>query len=102
MTKTKKKVTMLAALAFAACHVTQAQVPGSWNTELNTFLPTEVPGFGTMSNHPIKFFTQGIDRMTLTTDGDLELNGAIKSPKLLFDNDYGITKGSYTDGTNTN
>lgn len=44
----------------------------SWNLALNAISGN--PNFGTSSNHPINFFTNGTQRMTLSTTGSLRIN----------------------------
>ena len=45
-----------------------------WDMNLNPIPPSFSPNFGTATNDPINFFTNGLQRMTLTTNGSLKIN----------------------------
>lgn len=63
-----KKILLVFTCLFVAKN-TNAQ---SWNLTLNAISGN--PNFGTSSNHPINFFTNGTQRMTLSTTGALRIN----------------------------
>jgi len=65
-----KKIITCALLSASLAGVAQM----NWNTGLNNFSGGGSPNFGTLSNHPVKFFTNSIQRMSLETDGSLKIN----------------------------
>lgn len=60
-------------LVFTCLIVAKNTNAQSWNLTLNAISGN--PNFGTSSNHPINFFTNGTQRMTLSTTGSLRING---------------------------
>lgn len=59
-------------LVFTCLIVAKNSDAQSWNLTLNAISGN--PNFGTSSNHPINFFTNGTQRMTLSTTGALRIN----------------------------
>lgn len=62
---------LLLALALFLSMQAQSQ---TWDMNLNFINAPSSPNFGTNSNDPINFFTNGFQRMTLTTSGVLKID----------------------------
>src|SRR4051812_40254061 len=82
-------------LSLSLLALTAAKAQTSWNIGLNSLSAESSPNFGTSSNHGINFFTNNTQKMQLTSNGILKINGlSDASSRFLFSDNGGNLVGS--------